>query len=385
MTVEHVRVGDVLRLVRQPVTPKPEQTYTSIGIRSFGKGIFQYEPKPGSELGSLRFFCVEPGRLLLSNIKGWEGAIAVSTSEQAGCIASNRFLPYEPVDHRIDVNWARWFLLSERGLELVGQASPGSADRNRTLAIERFEALEIPLPPVDEQRRIAAGMDRIAISRLRAGVLRSRSVAQLAALSAGFVSRPEDTSTGWREVLLGDILAESQVQVVVEPAERYRMAGVYSFGRGFIERGSILGEETSYRKLTRLGLGDFVVTKLNGWEGGVAVVDEDFQGAYVSGEYPTFHPDLGQVVPGFLAGVARAPWFWQQLEVSTKGSMVRRRRVSAAQVLDTRIWIPGLDEQVQIARRLQALRGLAQRMEKAESRLDAIPSSVSNASFGHLQ
>ena len=70
---------------------------------------------------------------------------------------------------RIDVDWARWFFLSEAGLELIRRASPGSADRNRTLAIDRFEALEIPLPPIDEQRRQADRLDDVEGATRRAG------------------------------------------------------------------------------------------------------------------------------------------------------------------------------------------------------------------------
>jgi type I restriction enzyme S subunit len=160
--VDRARVGKVLRLERVPVEPDPMIEYTSIGIRSFGKGIFHYEPKLGAQLGSLRFFEVRPDRLVVSNIKGWEGAIAVSSTADAGHLASNRFLSYVPIDDRIDVRWARWYFLSEPGLELIRRASPGSADRNRTLAIERFEALEIPLPPIHEQRRVASWLARIA-------------------------------------------------------------------------------------------------------------------------------------------------------------------------------------------------------------------------------
>lgn len=162
MTIVRKRVGDVLRLERVPVAPDPTVEYTSIGIRSFGKGLFHYEPKPGDQLGSLRFFQVLPDRLVVSNIKGWEGAIAVSSHVDAGCVASNRFLSYRPVDDRIDVRWARWFFLSERGIELIQRASPGSADRNRTLAMDRFEALEIPLPPIEDQRRQRLYLNAVA-------------------------------------------------------------------------------------------------------------------------------------------------------------------------------------------------------------------------------
>lgn len=167
MTTQRVRVGDVLAADRRPVSPTPSCEYVSIGVRSFGKGIFHYEPKRGDQLGKLRFYSVPPDRLVISNIKGWEGAIAVSGPEDSETIASNRFLIYEPRDTKIDLNWAKWFFLSEVGLPLIQQASPGSADRNRTLAIERFENLEIPLPPIDTQLDVAARLDLVARTSAR--------------------------------------------------------------------------------------------------------------------------------------------------------------------------------------------------------------------------
>jgi len=166
MVAKRVRVGEVLRLERIPVEPDPTTEYVTIGARSFGRGLFHYEPKIGQQLGSLRFFAVQPDRLVISNIKGWEGAIAVSGANDHGCLASNRFLSYAPVDDRIDVGWARWFFLSEQGLPLIQRASPGSADRNRTLSMARFEKLEIPLPPIEKQRHAASRLDRSS-SRIR--------------------------------------------------------------------------------------------------------------------------------------------------------------------------------------------------------------------------
>ena len=178
MTLRRVLVGKVLKLERRPVEPEPTQEYVSIGVRSFGKGIFHYEPTSGDRLGKLRFFEVVPNRLVVSNIKAWEGAVGVSSDADAGCIASNRFLSYMSVDDQIDVRWARWYFLSDDGNELLQRASPGSADRNRTLAIDRFEALEIPLPPIDEQRRVAQQLD--VIETLTAELLqRAERAAQL--------------------------------------------------------------------------------------------------------------------------------------------------------------------------------------------------------------
>jgi type I restriction enzyme, S subunit len=157
--IRRVRLGDVLELRRHQIEIDPLAEYISIGVRSFGKGIFHYPRTVGTELSKLRFFEVRPGELVVSNIKGWEGAIAVSSETEQGTIASNRFLTYVSRDGDVDLSWLRHFLLSDAGLPLIQQASPGSADRNRTLAIDRFEALEIPLPPIDEQVRVAKSLD----------------------------------------------------------------------------------------------------------------------------------------------------------------------------------------------------------------------------------
>lgn len=164
MSGEHVRVGDVLRLERREVHIDGEIEYSLIGVYSFGKGIFHRDPKPGVELGDYRFFCIEPGDLVLSNIQAWEGAIALATTRDSGTIGTHRFLSYVPRDRRkIDTNWARWFFLSEPGMERIRRAAPGTAVRNRTLAVKRFEDLVIPLPPIEDQRRVAARLDRVRI------------------------------------------------------------------------------------------------------------------------------------------------------------------------------------------------------------------------------
>ncbi len=151
-----VRVGDVLTLDRDMIEIDPASVYTNVGVRSFGKGVFHYPPCLGSELSKLRFFEVTPGRLFLSNIKAWEGAVAVTSEADEGCIASNRFLPYIGDPDEVDVHYLLYFFLSDAGLPLIQKASPGSADRNRTLSISRFEAIEIPLPAIGQQQHIAA-------------------------------------------------------------------------------------------------------------------------------------------------------------------------------------------------------------------------------------
>ena len=155
------RIGEVLELRREQVVVDPLATYREIGVRSFGRGIFHKEPLQGHELGTKRVFWVRPDDLIFNNVFAWEGAVALATDSEAGMIGSHRFLTYVPKDDSVDPAYLRYFFATEKGVQLLGQASPGSAGRNRTLAIDRFEALEIPLPDIADQRRIAARLDSL--------------------------------------------------------------------------------------------------------------------------------------------------------------------------------------------------------------------------------
>lgn len=172
--------------------------------------------------------------------------------------------------------------------------------------------------------------------------------------------------------------------MAVEPTGRYLIAGIYSFGRGLIDRGPISGADTSYTSLTRLGVGDIVVSKLNGWEGAVAVVDEAFSGYHVSNEYPTFTPDLERLLPGFFAGVARAPSFWDDLNTSTRGSMVRRRRINAKEFLATTVWLPPMEAQEHIARIIREASAIAHVRATTMGRIEALVPAAMNLAFAGL-
>ena len=173
-------------------------------------------------------------------------------------------------------------------------------------------------------------------------------------------------------------------QVPVDPAADYLIAGVYSFGRGLIDRGLLGGFDTSYKTLTRIRTGDIVVSKLNGWEGAVAVVNDAFDGYHVSSEYPVFQPDRARLVPEFFVGIARAPSFWSDLNTSARGSMVRRRRINPKEFLCTRVWLPPPEIQRRIGTVIaNTLSGGAMRSAFAV-RVKAIVPAALNEAFAAL-
>ncbi|MGB8020992.1 MAG: hypothetical protein WCF04_07175 [Candidatus Nanopelagicales bacterium] len=147
-------LGEVMRSSRQWLDVDVAASYRPIGVRGFGRGMIRYPEMPAESLSKLRYYTIEPGALIVSNIKAWEGAVCMAEPADAGRIASNRFLQYLPTSEAVATPWVEQYLLSTEGIASLAAASPGSADRNRTLSMAAFESMEIPVPEVRVQHAV---------------------------------------------------------------------------------------------------------------------------------------------------------------------------------------------------------------------------------------
>ena len=149
-------LGDCLSRVERPVEVMPNELYTQIGIRSHGKGLFYKEPVTGAALGNKAVFWIEPDCFIVNIVFAWEQAIGKTTQSEVGMIGSHRFPMYRPVNDRVDIDYLISYFLTKRGTDILEAASPGGAGRNKTLGQDRFLKSKITLPPIAEQRKIAA-------------------------------------------------------------------------------------------------------------------------------------------------------------------------------------------------------------------------------------
>jgi type I restriction enzyme S subunit len=159
------RLGEIAPVVRRPVVIDTSESYPELGIRSFGKGTFHKPPLNGAEVGSKRLYRIEPGDLLFSNVFSWEGAIAVAQSHDSGRFGSHRFITAVPDPTRALPTFLCRYFLTEDGLAQIRGASPGAAGRNRTLGIQKLEAIEVPIPPLRMQEHFARVYERVLASR----------------------------------------------------------------------------------------------------------------------------------------------------------------------------------------------------------------------------
>lgn len=149
--VQWKQLKEVASLVRRGIIVKPDEKYEEMGVRSFGKGTFRKPILTGRQIGNKRIYHIHEGDLVFNNVFAWEGAIAVAQPEDHGRVGSHRFITYVPQQGKATSEFLCYHFLSEKGLEDICAASPGSAGRNRTLGLEKLKIINVPVPNYQKQ------------------------------------------------------------------------------------------------------------------------------------------------------------------------------------------------------------------------------------------
>ncbi len=156
-------LSKVVNRVKNSFIPEQNELYQQIGIRSHTKGLFYKEPVSGKELGNKSVFWIEPNCFVVNIVFAWEHAIAKTTTNEIGMIASHRFPMFKPKKDLLDLDYMLNYFKSPKGKDLLGLASPGGAGRNKTLGQAEFLKLPILLPSTDEQKAISKVIEQANI------------------------------------------------------------------------------------------------------------------------------------------------------------------------------------------------------------------------------
>lgn len=145
----------------KPVDVSADEFYQEIGVRSHARGVFHKTPVQGKSLGNKRVFWVHPKAFVVNIVFGWEQAVALTSENEAGFIASHRFPMFLPKEKRVELEFLLSFFKRKRGKYLLGLASPGGAGRNKTLGQNEFLNLYVSFPEIEEQIKISAFLSTV--------------------------------------------------------------------------------------------------------------------------------------------------------------------------------------------------------------------------------
>ena len=231
-----VRLGEVLHLVETGVPTAQLGEINLAGVYSFARGLFKRGPMSPGDTSYKTYNRLVTDDYVISQPKAWEGAIARVTPDFDGWFLSPVFPTFRADHQRLDPSFLEWFGKREAVWSELQQKSRGIGARRESVSPEQFLTLEIPFPPLPEQRRIVARIEELAAKITEARSLRQQAIEEAERLLICMAHRHDlDINAkklqGWNHLQLADCIHLVDDSHKVEANKNYPNFGIYSFGQ----------------------------------------------------------------------------------------------------------------------------------------------------------
>ena len=155
------RVSKFLQLEEHKEPVVTTESYPQVGIYSFGRGLFAREAVQGSQTTYKAFNKLFEGAFILSQVKGWEGAVAVCGSDFAGRFVSPEYRTFRCIGNRAIPEYLAALVTTSWFHNRLKDLTRGAGARRERVRPELFLNLELPMPSVEEQKRIVKGLKHL--------------------------------------------------------------------------------------------------------------------------------------------------------------------------------------------------------------------------------
>ena len=258
----------------------------------------------------------------------------------------------------------------------------------RNLEFKRFLGQQIPLPPLDEQRRIVGLLDRAAEIRRRADAARAKARAIIPALFLDTFGDPAANPKGWPVVTVGD-LRGVELRNGISPSKTGKVIGnvltLSAITRGSFDpnarkestfAGSLAVDQTVSRSL-------FLICRGNGNRHLVG------QGAFPTSDMPgVAFPDTmialrileSEIAPSYLAAVWSSAHLRAQIDAAAKTTN-GTFKISQSAIVRFSFPLPPPELQTAFAEQAHRLESLTHHLDAAAAKAEAIVAGLSAEVF----
>lgn len=345
----------------------------------------------------------QKGDTLVSRVRPTRGAIAVVKEEKL--FVSNAFTvlrPIKPISSRIIWYYLAWNqeFLSYLGANCTGSLYPTVSDK----VIVDYS---IPLPPLNEQKRIVAKLDQIMpridavkerLDKVPAIVKRFRQSVLTAAVTGKLTEKWREEHgiiDEWKEVSLDAVIPKggifdgpfgSNLKTSDYTNKGVRVIRLENIGHlFFIHAKETYVTKEKYNTLIRhtVGEGDIIFSSFIADEIRACILTKIATKAIAKADCFCVRPDESKIDKSFLLYSLVSFDSYHQLVLNIHGAT--RPRINTTQLKTLLIPYPPLEEQKEIVRQVEKFFALADRLEshyqKAKSRVDKLSQSVLAKAF----
>jgi len=194
-----VPLGNLLKRVKEGIELQDDVAYKQTTVRLWNKGVVLRGEQLGKEIKTKRQFRIHSGQLLLSRIDVRNGAIGLVPSDLDSAIISNDFWTYEIDQDQLVSKFLALCVTTPSFHDEANRASSGTTHRIRADE-EGFLQIQVPLPPLGEQRSIVARVEALAARVAEAQSLRREAAEEAEALFTSAVTNLLFDKKHWNNV-----------------------------------------------------------------------------------------------------------------------------------------------------------------------------------------
>ncbi len=352
----------------------------SMNVVFFGfkrQGLAFIDERQASALNNAE---VRAGDVLLNITGASIGRVTIAPSDMDGARVNQHVCIIRPVDD-LDKRFLNAFLSSPIMQEAIGAENYGAT--RQALTKQQVLDFQIPIAPLNEQRRIADRLDALLarvdacrgrLDRIPALIKRFRQ-AVLAAATSGKLTEEWREARGiteeWAEATLGDIISRVEAGLNFQCIERPPVDGerglvkisAVTWGTYDDDESKTFPPGKDVPESTRIRPGDFLISRANTLElvGACVIVESVRRAVYLSDKVLRLVMD--DALKPWVLYVLRSPYGRAQIESLASGNQLSMRNLSQANLRTVKVPLPGDDERAEILRRVETLFAFANRWE----------------------
>ena len=305
-----------------------------------------------------KHICV--GDIGYNTMRMWQGVCALSAYDG---IVSPAYTILSPSEG-ICAQYFAYLFKMQFMINLFYRNSQGLVDDTRCLKYEWFKNIEMKIPSLSEQKKIAeilATQDRVIELKEKLIAEKQSQKKYLMSVLLGDDFKKPFKLNGviidkkkWEITKINSVLKKVDNPVVVNKENQYTQIGIYSHGKGLFYKEPVTGKELGNKSVFWIEPNCFILNIVFAWEQAVAKTTEKEKGFIASHRFPMFKPidnliDVDYAVYYFLT--KKGTYI---LDAASPGGAGRNRTLGQDRFLESKILLPSLPEQKAIADVLSA-------------------------------
>jgi type I restriction enzyme S subunit len=387
------KLGDVVGPAQRAEVPTPGTAYRQIGVKLWGEGAYERETIDGSQTKYAKLFRAEAGDIVVNKIWARNGSVAIVPRSLAGCFVSAEFPMFAPEPDRLESRWMHWLTKTPGFWAQCDEKSRGTSGKNR-IKPEQFLSVEIPLPPLAEQRRVLARIEELASQIQEARTLRQQAAKEAEAIRVSHSRDQFDSPhrTDWGEMRIADaceaiIDYRGRTPPISERGIPHITSANIKEGRINWQTSKFVSEETYAVFMTRgIPRPQDVLFTMEAPLGEVGVVPDDRKFSLAQ-RVILLRPKPSMLTGDFLARALSSPGVREN--ILSKATATTVSGIASKRLKEVHVPVPPLPEQRRVVAELDAVQAEADALKRLQAETAAelgalLPSILDKAFKGEL-